>query len=157
MAELVGEDGVSAVGVALRTALGDRRRVRDAIARVADGGTGASIADRVQAWALQALDDNAQRTLGDIVPTLRRRRAVVGRWAAEHGQQALESLTTSFLGQLDIHRVVVDRVDDLDIEQVEGLLLGIIRRHLKWINVFGALLGALIGGVQVALRFLGLA
>jgi uncharacterized membrane protein YheB (UPF0754 family) len=39
------------------------------------------------------------------------------------------------------------------VKRVEELLLIVIARHLKWINLFGALLGALIGGSQVVLRF----
>ena len=50
---------------------------------------------------------------------------------------------------LDIERLVVDKVDSLDVAQVEQLLLMVIARHLKYINLFGALLGALIGGSQI--------
>ncbi|MFP4010380.1 MAG: DUF445 domain-containing protein [Spirochaetaceae bacterium] len=55
---------------------------------------------------------------------------------------------------LDIRRLVVNRVNSLDVVEVERLLLIVIARHLKWINLFGALLGALIGGSQVALSYL---
>ena len=41
--------------------------------------------------------------------------------------------------------MVVDKINQLDVAQVESLLMMVIARHLKWINVFGALLGALIG------------
>jgi uncharacterized membrane protein YheB (UPF0754 family) len=54
---------------------------------------------------------------------------------------------------LDIRRLVVNRVNSLDVSEVERLLLMVIARHLKWINLFGALLGALIGGSQVVLGY----
>lgn len=55
---------------------------------------------------------------------------------------------------VDIRRLVVNRVNSLDVGEVERLLLMVIARHLKWINLFGALLGALIGGSQVVLGYL---
>jgi uncharacterized membrane protein YheB (UPF0754 family) len=54
---------------------------------------------------------------------------------------------------LDIQRLVVNRVNSLDVGEVERLLLMVIARHLKWINLFGALLGAVIGGSQVVIGY----
>ena len=63
----------------------------------------------------------------------------------------LNELVESF----DVNSMVVQKIDGLDMENVEQLLLMVIARHLKWINVFGAILGSLIGGVQVFVtRFL---
>jgi uncharacterized membrane protein YheB (UPF0754 family) len=42
------------------------------------------------------------------------------------------------------------------VKDVERLLLQVIASHLKWINVFGAILGFLIGLVQDILRLLRL-
>ena len=47
--------------------------------------------------------------------------------------------------------MVVDRINRLDVARVEQLLMIVIQRHLKWINVFGAMLGALIGLSQSVL------
>lgn len=55
---------------------------------------------------------------------------------------------------LNVNRMVEDKVNSLDILKVEGLLLGIMQEQFKYINLFGALLGGLIGLVNVvALRF----
>jgi len=37
-------------------------------------------------------------------------------------------------------------------EKVEKLILDIVRKQLKWINLFGALLGSVIGGAQLLLN-----
>ena len=58
------------------------------------------------------------------------------------------------VASIDIHSLVVNKVNGLRIEEVEGLLLRVIHRHLKWINVFGAILGFLIGLTQVLTRFI---
>jgi len=107
--------------------------------------------------AFQWLERHQHQSLADVIPLIRRRRAGLARCIALRIQATLYRLTPDFLEQIDIHDVVVDRIESLDIERVEGLLLGIMQRHLKWINVFGAFLGALIGGVQVVLRLAGLA
>ena len=50
--------------------------------------------------------------------------------------------------------MVVEKINGLDVAQVEALLLMVIRRHLKWINIFGGILGAVIGFSQLILRLL---
>ncbi len=46
---------------------------------------------------------------------------------------------------LNIQRVVTEKVDSLDLLQLERLLLSIMEEQFKYINLFGALLGFLIG------------
>jgi uncharacterized membrane protein YheB (UPF0754 family) len=61
----------------------------------------------------------------------------------------------AFIESFDVHRLVVDKINGLDVGQVEKLLLMVIQKHLRWINIFGAVLGALIGFSQLILRLLG--
>jgi len=46
---------------------------------------------------------------------------------------------------LNVRRMVEEKVNSLDLLQVEGLLMGIMKEQFKYINLFGALLGFLIG------------
>ena len=46
---------------------------------------------------------------------------------------------------LNVQRIVAAKVNSLDLLQVEGLLMGIMQEQFKYINLFGALLGFLIG------------
>ena len=50
---------------------------------------------------------------------------------------------------LDIRRTVTRKVDSLDLLRLEGLLLGIMQEQFKYINLFGALLGFLIGLINL--------
>ena len=52
---------------------------------------------------------------------------------------------------LNIQRVVTDKVDSLNLLQLERLLLSIMEEQFKYINLFGALLGFLIGLINLAL------
>ncbi|MFP4364959.1 MAG: DUF445 domain-containing protein [Spirochaetia bacterium] len=56
----------------------------------------------------------------------------------------IEDVITS----LDIQALVENRVNSLDIKDVERLLLIVIKKHLKYINIFGGILGGLIGFLQ---------
>ncbi|MDY0397831.1 MAG: DUF445 family protein [Desulfuromonas sp.] len=53
--------------------------------------------------------------------------------------------------RLDICRLVEDKINGLDILQVEGLLLGIMKEQFRYINLFGALLGFLLGLLNLLL------
>ncbi|MCI5159596.1 MAG: DUF445 family protein, partial [Candidatus Electrothrix sp. AUS1_2] len=46
---------------------------------------------------------------------------------------------------LNIKEMVTEKVDSLDLLRLEGLLLSIMEEQFKYINLFGALLGFLIG------------
>lgn len=52
---------------------------------------------------------------------------------------------------LNIERVVTEKVDGLDLLQLERLLLSIMEQQFKYINLFGALLGFLLGLINLAL------
>jgi len=60
----------------------------------------------------------------------------------------------SLLETLNITRMVEDKVNRLDILKVEGLLLGVMQEQFKYINLFGGLLGFLIGLLNLAAIYL---
>ncbi len=49
------------------------------------------------------------------------------------------------VNSLNIQKIVKDKVDSLDLLRLEGLLLSIMEEQFKYINLFGALLGFIIG------------
>lgn len=96
-------------------------------------------------------------------------RRPVGRLSARIPADLLEEVETALFGQfedllkrevpplvetLNVRRMVTEKVNSLDILKVEGLLLGIMQEQFKYINLFGALLGFLIGLVNLAFFFL---
>lgn len=56
---------------------------------------------------------------------------------------------------LNLSKMVTDKVDSLDLLKLEGLLLSIMEEQFKYINLFGALLGFLIGLVNLVILQLG--
>ncbi len=53
---------------------------------------------------------------------------------------------------LDVESLVTNRINTFDVKDVEGLVMSISGKHLRWINWFGAGLGAIIGLIQLALN-----
>jgi uncharacterized membrane protein YheB (UPF0754 family) len=60
--------------------------------------------------------------------------------------KAIEEALSS--GHLDIRNKIESRINELDIEQLEEIILGFSREQFRYITAFGALLGAIIGLVQ---------
>lgn len=66
--------------------------------------------------------------------------------------ELLSGKIPDILKSVDVQSLVVQKIDSLEIEKIEELILVIVKKQLRWINIFGALLGSLIGGVQLALN-----
>jgi uncharacterized membrane protein YheB (UPF0754 family) len=72
----------------------------------------------------------------------------------KHLSQALEEVADQALaagGPLDVGKLIEDRLNALDLERLETLILNVTKSELRHITVFGAVLGAVIGVVQACL------
>lgn len=76
----------------------------------------------------------------------------IDRYISNRVISLLETRVPHIVRGFDVHSLVVDKINSLNIENVEKLLLMVIEKHLKWINIFGAILGAFIGALQVILN-----
>ncbi len=59
--------------------------------------------------------------------------------------ELLKNEVPPLIETLNVNRMVEEKVNSLDILKVEGLLMGVMQEQFKYINLFGALLGFLIG------------
>ena len=66
----------------------------------------------------------------------------------------IETRAAEIIASVNVQELVVSKIDGLNIEEVEGLLLQLIQKHLQYINLFGGILGALIGFIQDLARLL---
>jgi len=53
-----------------------------------------------------------------------------------------------------VRSLVKNKIDSLDIMTVERILLDVLAAQFKWINIFGAVLGALMGMIQILLALI---
>ena len=64
----------------------------------------------------------------------------------------LSRKTPEILQVVDVGKIVTEQINSFESEQVESMILQVSGRHLKWINWFGAIVGGLIGSLQLILR-----
>lgn len=67
----------------------------------------------------------------------------------------LASEVPGVVQSLNIRKIVTEKVDTLDLLRLEGLLLSIMEEQFKYINLFGALLGFLIGCINIVFLYGG--
>lgn len=61
----------------------------------------------------------------------------------------LTQIVDSLKDKIDIRTMVVERIEAMDLEQVESMVLGLAGRELKAIEYLGGMLGFMIGLVQL--------
>ena len=92
-------------------------------------------------------------TLGELIP--------LSEEAGERLDQYLSDQVVGFLGDqmpelsriIDVETLVTNRIDSIRRpKDVEKLVMSISGKHLRWINWFGAGLGAMIGLIQLAIN-----
>ncbi|WP_052078929.1 DUF445 family protein [Spirochaeta lutea] len=114
-------------------------------------------ADALYSWLQRPLAlEGLIRTVLSLIPTAPKPGAGVQPDQSVDSLQSgitriLEKTVPPLVQRFDIRSMVVNRINGLDVKDVENLLLGIMARQFKWINVFGAVLGAIIGALQLVL------
>jgi uncharacterized membrane-anchored protein YjiN (DUF445 family) len=116
---------------------------------IEDEGNRERLAARVVEFISARLSGPERTPLGDLIPLSADQKADMDRFLTERLQALVSRRVPEIITGLDVYTMVVNKINALDVESVEQLLLMVISRHLKWINLFGALLGSLIGGAQV--------
>ncbi len=119
---------------------------------VATPGNTARLSKRLVGMVERFIRDARMASRGPIVEVPVTQKHMLDRFIAEKVTDLLGSRAGEVIEAVDIYQMVVDKINELEIENVESLLLMVIAKHLKWINLFGALLGSLIGGAQVIIN-----
>ncbi len=86
------------------------------------------LAERLPADVLEELEEGLYRQIGDV----------------------LQKEVPPLIETLNVTHMVEEKVNQLDILQVEDLLMGVMKEQFKYINLFGAVLGFLIGMINLA-------
>jgi hypothetical protein len=66
-------------------------------------------------------------------------------WILDQILRLAENQTTAALGAINVRGMVAERINSLEMIRVERIVLDVMANQLKWIDIFGALLGFLIG------------
>jgi uncharacterized membrane protein YheB (UPF0754 family) len=76
----------------------------------------------------------------------------------DHGDELIESMIEKLQSSDDvmpIKQMVTDKINALDITEFEQLVIGIVKRELRHIEVVGLVLGLVIGVAQYGISLLG--
>jgi hypothetical protein len=179
--KLITDYGDSAIGGLLETVTGKNKSGIAAVLadwvgsliRVAeqgeiDGGTGKTYPDGLDGTAggngaaagsalnffkklISALSMDGGRSIADILSLEESHKERLDRLLNTFVMGMIDTQVPTILESVDVHALVVEKINSLDIEKVEDLILIVIRTHLRYIILFGAVLGFLIGSLQVAL------
>jgi len=67
--------------------------------------------------------------------------------------EAVDENMDSALSSVNVKVLVSDRINSLDMLRVEKIVLDVMAGQLRWINIFGAILGALIGFLEALVSY----
>jgi len=116
--------------------------------------TSQAIAAEVVSFSRKFMEEHRQNNIAELLhiePALQKRASA---FLSAQLIRIIDARLPGFIESFDVRQLVVDKINGLDVAQVEKLLLMVIQKHLRWINLFGGVLGALIGFSQIVLRLL---
>jgi uncharacterized membrane protein YheB (UPF0754 family) len=116
--------------------------------------TSQAIAAEVVSFSRKFMEEHQQDNIAQLLhiqPALQKRASA---YLSTQLIRIIDARLPGFIESFDVRQLVVDKINGLDVAQVERLLLIVIQKHLRWINIFGGILGALIGFSQLVLRLL---
>ena len=94
------------------------------------------------------------RTIGEVLGWGGEEKRTIAEILARGISQALSSQAEKLVGALDIRAMVVEKLDDLDMADIERIILQVVNDELTWITVLGGILGAIIGVIQSLISLL---
>lgn len=93
-------------------------------------------------------------SVGQVLGIDEEKRKALAAALAGEVTSALASQAERLIEALDVKAMVVERIDALDMAEIERIILGVVDRELMWITILGGVLGAVIGVFQSLLTLL---
>lgn len=148
------DQGRRPVGDVAAVLLGDDagRQAREAMVHELVGLFSSGASQRLVATMIGNLIDSLlERPLGRLEERVPQeiRRGLAGGIVAAVNRMLMQDLP-EVVEALQLKRIVTEKVDSLNLLQLERLLLSIMEEQFKYINLFGAILGFLIGLINLA-------
>lgn len=123
------------------------RNLSASLKTLASSNPGSTAARAVDAF----LAERGESSVSDLLGIAESGKEKMDRFLTDRVVALIDERLSSALSTLDVRTLVSERIDKLDMESVESIVLDILANQLRWINVFGAILGAIIGLTQAAL------
>jgi hypothetical protein len=94
------------------------------------------------------------KSVGDILELGDEKRERIAALIADGVVAALSSQAERLVEALDVKTMVVDKLDRLDMAEIERIILQVVDKELSWITILGGVLGAIIGAFQSLLSLI---
>lgn len=94
------------------------------------------------------------KSVGDILALDEEKRGRIAALIADGVVAALSSQAERLVEALDVKTMVVDKLDQLDMAEIERIILQVVDKELNWITILGGILGGVIGVCQSLLSLL---
>jgi hypothetical protein len=151
LASIVRSLGLPADEIASRTSI--------ALSSVLSGSEGGADAARLLSASLAAFltgleSGLGEASLGEALGTDGAARLELSSYLADRALELIGNEAGRIVEGLDVGRIVVERIDELDLIEVERMILGITNKELTWITVLGGVLGGIIGVFQSLFAYL---
>ena len=121
---------------------------------LAPGAAGGAVGRFASVFAGTLLDGLGGSTLGASLGWDEGFRDRLSRYLAGEGTRIAARESERILRSIDLRRVVVEKVDALDMLAIERIMLRVMSKEFKGITMLGGVLGALIGALQPLLILL---
>jgi hypothetical protein len=111
---------------------------------------GRGIASFFEAYALRIEGKSLLQVFGLDRISMQKIAAFIAKAVTE----ALSSQAERLVEALDIRTMVVEKINDLKMADIERIILQVVRNELRWITILGGVLGAIIGLIQSLLTMI---
>jgi uncharacterized membrane protein YheB (UPF0754 family) len=85
-------------------------------------------------------------------------KAFIKKYIDKHGDEIFNEMIGEFrnigLENIDIHKLVKNRIDELDFVEFEKIIFGLMNKELHFVEIIGLFLGGLIGIIQYLVTIL---
>ena len=92
-------------------------------------------------------------TLGEFLSLGEFQKHNIDSFLADKAVGSLDENIEAALSSVNVKIIVAERINSLDMLRVEKIILDVLAGQLQWINIFGGILGGLIGFFQVLFTF----
>nr|WP_221893443.1 DUF445 family protein [Cetobacterium sp. 2A] len=86
--------------------------------------------------------------------TLEKIKEIIKDSIMSHKDEMIRMFLNTLEKNVDFKEIIVERVDNFSLEQLEEITFKLAKKELKHIEIVGAILGGLIGVVQFAITFI---
>lgn len=129
--------------------------IQDAMRAFLGGASGSeSLAAGIADFLSSFLSNNAERSVAELLNLSPALRSDILSGLSGKALELIEAKTSEILKTVRIRDIVVEKIDSLDMLSLERIVLDVMKEQFAWINVFGAILGGVIGLVQAIIAAL---